>query len=204
VLTKKDVEVEFSIGDPLQPLLKNKASADDAEISESIELKAGVPYHYKLEARNLGDGHVSLSIEGEKLSRGSLARLTLYQVDSFDLTSRALVLLEKTFDLIQRLKLNEREIRYVQSHAAAFDNFKLSDLPVTDSVSSALSSKLFLQFLRLANYGRLKSEMGIAGNELISAFEIAEQGNPGALCKRIAEIIRRDDGTIRAMADYFG
>src|SRR5262249_52617614 len=60
------------------PLLAGLATADGEEISESTELKPGVPYRFVLDAGKLGGGDVALLVEADALPKGTLSQLTLY------------------------------------------------------------------------------------------------------------------------------
>src|SRR4029077_20095071 len=115
------------------PLVRGKADKDGAEISEFVQLKAGVPYQFVLDARNLNGGDVSLSVLGENLPKGTLNRLTLYSNAAVERVRRGQVLLAKTLQLIQGLNLTEREVRHLLSHASDFDNVTFSNLPTRDA-----------------------------------------------------------------------
>lgn len=221
VLAKKDAEVEFRLGNSPDVLFRGKAAGNGSEISEFIELKSGLLYRFTLDGRHLGGGTIDLLVQGENLPKGSLARLRLYPEASVERVRRADVLLAKTLQLIQRLGLTEREVRYLLTHSADFDTLDLSKLPTRESDDSAgakaLAMTLFKQFLRLADYARLKHELAGDTDDLIGIFENARRTFPASaiasqaqatvfddLCKRLADLTRRDVRTIQETARQLG
>lgn len=156
VFSKKDAEAELRFEHVPDPVLKRTAVNDGAEISQFVELKAGIPYRFTFDARTLGSGDIQLLVQGENLPKGSLAQLTLYPEAAIDRVHRAYVLLAKTLQLIQGFGLGEREVRHMLTHAPDFDNLDLSTLPTSQvDDSSDLPRRLFGQFIRLADYARL-------------------------------------------------
>jgi hypothetical protein len=217
VLDKQNAEAELRFAHLPDPLLRSKASVDNAEISEFTELKPGVPYQFTLDVRHLGGGNATLLIQGETLPKDSLSKLTLYPQTTVDRLQRAYILLTKTLQLIQGFGLNEREVRYLLTHPADFDNLNLSQLPtrVTDN-SPAIATALFGQFLRLTDYTQLKRALAIDTDDLITLFENARR-YPGAanldetktahldlLYQRFAELTRRQKAIVKSVAEYLG
>jgi hypothetical protein len=215
---KKDAEVELRFGYLPDPLVRGKADKDGTEISEFVQLKAGVPYRFTLDARNLNGGDVSLSVLGENLPKGTLDRLTLYSNTAVERVRRGQVLLAKTLRLIQGLNLTEREVRYLLSHASDFDNVTFSNLPTRDADDSTATAKaLFAQFLRLGDYARLKNDLTPESSDLIGIFEGARRTFPvtadaaaakdsglSDLCQRFADLIRRSLDTVQVAVQQFG
>lgn len=218
VLDKQNAEAELRFTHLPDPLLRGKASTDNAEISQFTELKPGVPYQFTLDVRNLGGGNANLLIQGETLPKDSLSQLICYPQSMVDRVHRAHTLLTKTLQLIQSFALNEREVRYLLTHAADFDNLNLSQLPTrTADATPAIATSLFRQVLRLADYTHLKRDLAGDTDNLIDVFENARRTYPASvnedqaknnhlddLHKRIAALTRRDKTTIQAIAQYLG
>lgn len=199
VFDKKDAEAELQFDHLPAPFLKGAAASDNAEISEYLELKSGVPYRFRLDLRKLGGGDAQLLVQSETLAKDTLARLTLYPMTNFARADRAVVLLSKALQLIQGLNLNEREVRYLLTHAADFGNLSLSALPTRAGDDTPERAKaLFAQFLRLAGYARLKRELAGGTDELIGVFETQAAVEVYAL---LAKLMRRDETTVKTVAD---
>ena len=214
-LDKKDAECELRFGQLPDPLLRSRASADGAEASDFVELKAGVPYQFILGAGKLGGGRVTLTILGENLPQGSLDRLTVYAGSAVERASRAYLLLAKALQLVQGFRLSEREIRYLLMNAADFGNLALGNLPTGEVGTEA--QELFAQFLRLAAYARLKAELAPDTADLIGIFENARRVFPPSedataarkrvladLCQRLADLTRRKVDSVQAAVEQFG
>lgn len=142
--------------------------------NEFLELKPGVLYAFRLDLAKLAGGRAEMDVQGETLSKGSLARLTLYSADRLRAAEGALLLLNKALRYVQGLGLNEREVRYLLTHAAQFDGFSLSDLPTPVDGSVADTTHVannFKRFLRIAAYARLKAEVAGGTDGLIDVFE---------------------------------
>jgi hypothetical protein len=215
---KKDAEAEFWLAHLPDSLLRGKANTDKEEISEFTELKAGVPYRFMLDVRNLGGGDVTVLIQGETLPKDSLRQLILYPQAAVEQFERSQILLAKTLQLIQGFALNEREVRYLLTHPSDFDHLDFSKLPTRtadDLPRPAIS--LFQQFLRLADYASLKRNLAGSTDDLISIFENARRTYPASvnaeqlkttlledLYKRVADLTRRDVSIIRATAQQLG
>lgn len=164
---------------PEPVFVKDQATADHATLgdqpSEYLELKAGVLYHFSLDLKHLNGGNARLLVQGEMLSKGPLSQLTLYPAAVIEAAAGATTLLSKALQLVQSMGLSEREIRYLLTHAADFDNFSLSELPAatvggsTDEVIA--TAKRFGRFRRLAAYARLKRCLADGSDDLIGIFE---------------------------------
>ena len=152
--------------------LQGVATDSDPEVSEYFELKAGVLYKLIWDAKALDNANVCLLVQGETLSKGNLKRLALYPSTVAEHIERANVLLGKVLQLLRGLNLNEREIRYLLTHAADFGSLNLGQLPtrIIDDIP-ARSQSLFEQFLRLLGYVRLRQDMVGGTDELIRVFE---------------------------------
>ncbi|MGK7913933.1 MAG: neuraminidase-like domain-containing protein [Prochloraceae cyanobacterium] len=215
-LEKQNAEAELRLAHLPNPLLRGKAAADNAEISQFTELKPSVPYQFSLDVHNLGGGNATLLIQGETLPKGTLSRLTLYPQATVARCHRAHTLLAKTLQLIEGFALNEREIRYLLTHAADFDNLNLNQLPTsTADATPTIATVLFQQFLRLANYTHLKRDLAGDTDDLIDLFENARRVYNGLaneeqaknthldqLYQRIANFTRRDKQIVQAVAQH--
>jgi hypothetical protein len=216
-------QIELRFGDLPEPLLQGKAATDDAEISAFVDLKPGITYRFSFTASNLSggsanDGNAALLVQGENLPKGSLARLTLFPAESVERLRRANLLLAKSLQLIEGLGLTQREVRHLLTHAADFDGISLNKLPTREADESPVqATALFGSFLRLVEYTRLKGEAAGETDDLIGIFENARHTFPAQadadlakaallddLCKRFADLCRRDVAVVRQMAKRLG
>ncbi len=202
-LSKQNAEADLRFAHLPNPVFAGKATKDNDELgigaNEFVELKPGVSYRFTLELRQLNGGDAYLQVQGETLSKDRLGRLPLYAETSVERSRRAQVLLAKVLQLIQVMGLNEREIRYILSHAADFDNLSFSQLPTrSEDNTPAQSITLFNQFLRLADYTQLKRELLDGGDELIDVFAATTLDDAYA---RIARIMRRGRNDVQATAE---
>ena len=141
-------------------------------------------------------------VQGETLPKDRLSQLTLYPLIAMKGAERAVLLLTKILQLVQGLGLSEREIRYLTSHAAAFDDLNLNQLPTaTRDDTPAGANALFKQFLRLDGYSQLKHDLTGNTNDLIGIFEANGTGDLDKTYSLIAKITRRDEATIKATAE---
>jgi hypothetical protein len=201
--TGAEAELRFEHLDHLPgPFLTGVATRDKPEIGGApdkyLELKPGVLYRFSFDVKNLSGGDVRLLVQAEALPKGSLSRLTLYPEAAVERAARALVLLRKVLQLAQGLNLNEREARYLLTHPADFGNLDLSGLPTrAGDDTPAGSQTLFVRFLRLAGYARLKREVAGGTDDLIHIFETTNIEEAYAL---LAKLMRREEATVKATA----
>ena len=202
-LDRQNTEAELRFDHLPDPLfLSGTAANNGTEISEYLELKPGVPYHFNLALRELNGGEGRLLVQGESLPKDSLAQLTLYPWTAIEHGECALILLNKVLQLTQNFNLNEREVRYLLTHAADFDNLDLSKLPTRESDDSPAGARaLFTQFLRLAGYARVKRDLAGGTDHLIGAFQASEVGDMDKVYPLIAKLTRRDEATVKATAN---
>ena len=205
-LDKQDAEAELRFAHLPKPTLTGTASSDNDEIGdgadEYVELKPGIPYRFTLDLRKLNGGDARLLVQGETLAKDRLAQLALYPSSAMESGERAILLLTKALQLVQSLGLNEREIRYMLTHAAAFDGLSFSQLPTRpgdDTPSGAQA--LFAHFLRLAAYVRLKGDLTGGTDDFIRVFETNGTGDLGEVYRLIAKLTRRDEAMIKASAE---
>jgi hypothetical protein len=217
-LGKQGAQAQMNL-DPLPaPLIQGTAPNDGAELSQAIDLKTGVPYFFTFTVGNLGGGDASLLILGETLPKNALSQLTLYSKSSVDRVDRARLLLSKTFRFIDGLPLDEREFRYLVTHAADFDNLSFSQLPTSATdPSTSNPPALFAPFLRLAGYAKLKADIADGTDDLIGIFENAQRTYPASqdptqsqtqmfndVCQLVASLTRRELSTVQATATHLG
>ena len=218
-IDKKNAEVEFYLGSQPDPVVRYKAMKDNDEKNEFVELKQSILYEFYLDARNLGNGDVKLLIQGENLPKGSLSEVTLYPQAAVQRFLRAYMLLAKVVQLITGMGLSEREVKYILTNPADFENIDLSKLLTTEKDNPATRPEtLFRQFLCMADYARLKHDLSDGTDDLISIFENACRTYPKIAYpevtdtekaktfhfKAIADLTRRDNTAIRAMAEKLG
>lgn len=205
-LDKKDAEATLRLTGVANAVVDGKATTDNDEISGFVELTRGLLYEFSLDIRKLAGGDARLKVQGASLPKGTVDRLSLYPKDATDRVGRGRVLLAKTVQLAQSLAFNEREVRYILSHPADFDNIDLSKLPtieIDDSLSKA--QVLFGYFRRLARYARLKRDVAGGGDDLVTVFENGAKAKPlDDLCQRVADLTRRELVTVRAAAQALG
>ena len=179
------------------------------QAGEYLELKAGVLYHFELDLQQLNGGDARLLVQGETLPKGSLAQLRLYPAANINAAERALILLNKALQLAQSLGLSERELRYLLTHAADFDNISLSELPtavVSDTLAEQTATQQrFGRFRRLAVYAGLKRALAGGSDDIIDLFEANGTTAVDRLEKRVypwlAKLTRRTEATIKASAE---
>ena len=215
-LTLGKAQAEFTLyqlPNPLIPLVK--APKDSDEVSNFAELQTGILYQFSVNISDLHDGDVSLTVQPENMPREGLSLLTLYPQTNIDQVMRSYVLLAKVIQIIQGLKLTEREVRYILTHKSDFDDINLSKLPAVDNDSvSASPSVLFGQFLKMAEYAILKSELSDQSDDLINVLENSHRTYQEVLDKEenaislhfepIARLTRLDSTVVREVAESLG
>lgn len=183
-------------------------AADEAVLGdkpiEYIELKPGILYRFTVKLRNLGGGDARILVQGETVPKDDLSQLRLYPVSSLSGAERALELLMKGLALAQGFGLNERELRYLLTHAGDFGNLDFKKLPtVAGDDSPAGAAALFGQFLRLLEYVRVRSAIAEGTDDLIGVFETNQAGDIDKVYSAIAKLARRDNATVKAAARVF-
>jgi hypothetical protein len=194
-----------------------KAAKDHDEVSQFVQLKGGVLYHFTVDFSNLGANGASLLIQGETLPKGPLSQILLYPQQNIIAFTRAQTLLAKTLQIMQVIGLEEREISYLMANASQFNGLNLSSLPTQASDdSSTKATALFSQFLALADYSDLRKGPAGGADGLIDVFQNVgkmfteppasqdSNNNPATPWARFASLTRRDASVVRAVAEYFG
>jgi hypothetical protein len=182
------------------------AKAGD-EVSQFVQLKGGVAYHFTLDFSNLGPHGASLLIQGETLPKGPLSQIVLYSQQSIVSFSRAEILLAKVLQILQVTGLDEREIVYLVANAAQFSNLKLNALPTQPSDDSPANAiALFSQFLTLADYANLRQGPAGGTDGLIDVFQAAQSSlpEPNTPWTILANLTRRDPQIVQDVATALG
>ncbi len=200
----QDVEAELRF-----PHLPDPVFLKDRLLDKFLELKVGTLYRFMLDLKKLDGGAASLLVQGETLPKGPVSQLTLYPAAAIDTAERAMILLNKSLQLVQSLGLSEREIRHLLIHADDFDGISLSELPtvtVDDTiVEQRAIVKRFGWFRRLAAYARLKRDLAAGTDDLIGIFEANGTTAADRLEKqiypRVARLTRRNEATIQATVE---
>jgi hypothetical protein len=210
----RNVEGELQIDGLEGAVFSGMAAQDNAEISGTADLKAGQPYLFRLDVRNLSAGDVTLSIQGDTLRKSTLDSLTLYVPTAVERYARANILVSKVVQLLRVLALDPDELRYMLAHATDFDNLNLSALPTRsadDTIAGA--TVLFRPFLRLAGYAALKRDLSPDTNDLLEVLDASRKlyspatdvdGTTTAHFQRLADLTRRDAIEVRSTADALG
>ncbi|MFL6201533.1 MAG: neuraminidase-like domain-containing protein [Thermoanaerobaculia bacterium] len=214
--TSQNVEVELRLGTLPDPLLRATAATDGAEISAFVELKPDISYSFAFEAHNLDVGDAALSVQGDNLPKGSLARLALRPAETVERVRCADVLLAKSLQLIAGLGLTAREARHVLAYASDFGDVSWNRLPTREAADELpdAGTALFSHFLRLVEYTRLKREVAGDTDDLVGIFENARRLYPAAgqaeqvllqdLCERFGNLARRELEIVEDAAGRLG
>jgi hypothetical protein len=185
-----------------------KALKAGDEVSQFLQLKGGVAYHFTLDFFSLGTHGASLLIRGETLPKGPLSQVILLAEQSVIDFTRARTLLSKALQILQVTGLDLREVAYLVANAAQFNNLKLSALPTQPSDDSPANAvTLFGQFLTLADYADLRKGPAGGTDGLVDVFQAAavsapqEPNTPWTL---LANLTRRDSQVVRDVATALG
>jgi hypothetical protein len=179
-LGNKGAQATFHLDSPdpnalfSNPIIQATAANDVAEVSQFVQLKAGVAYHFTLDFLNVGAAGARMLLEGETLPKGALNQITLYAQQAIDTFTRAQVLLAKVLQILSVTAIDQRELSYFAANAAQFNNLDISMLPTQMSDDNpAKAAALFSQFLTLADYADLRKGPAGATDGLIDVFQAA-------------------------------
>ncbi len=203
---KENAEAELRFEHLPKPLLlKGAADADGDEIGgedhEYLELQPGLLYPFTLNLHKLSGGAARLLVQSETVPKDGLFQLALYPKTNIERGERALLLLTKTLQLLERLGLSERETRYF-AESAAFGGLRFSTLPTAaDEDTSDGAQTLFAHVLRLAAYVRLKRDLADGTDDLIEIFEVNGETGVDAVYPLLAKLTRREESTVKACAN---
>lgn len=184
------------------PVLSATAAANGDEVSQFLQLKGGVAYHFDVEFSSLGVQGAKILIQGENLPKGPLNQIILYPLQAITAFMRAKVLLSKVLQILAVTGLDLRELSYLAANAAQFDNLDLSSLPTQwsdDSVAKAQA--LFAEFCTLADYADLRKGPAGGTDGLIDVFQAASQATPPTPPATVlANLTRRDPQLVQDLA----
>lgn len=185
-----------------------KATKPGDEVSQFVQLKGGIAYHFTLDFSNLGTHGASLLIQGETLPKRPLSQVLLYPEQAFMAFTRAKTLLSKVLQILQVTLLDIREIAYLVANSSQFSNLNLSSLPTQPSDDSpANAAILFSQFLALADYADLRKGPAGGMDGLIDVFQAAQQSapqEPNTPWTILANLTRRDSQIVHDVATALG
>lgn len=191
----------------IDPVLQ-KATSPGTEVSQFVQLRGGVAYHFTLDFSSLGVHGASLLIQGETLPKGPLSRIVMYPQQSVVDFARAKTLLSKVRQIVQGFSLDVRELAFFVANALQFNNLKLSSLPTQLSDDSPANAvKLFSQFLTLADYADLRKGPAGGSDGLVDVFHSANQTappEPNTPWTILANLTRRDPQVLRDVAAALG
>jgi hypothetical protein len=202
-LKRQDASAQIRFADLPAPLPVITATKPDFTSgggpADFVELKAGALHRFSVELRDLAGAGAKVMVQGETLPKDRLATVPLTPAKAIEAGERTRVLLAKVVQLIQALELNERELRYMATHAAAFENLDLGKLPTqTGDDTTAGARQRFAQFLRLAAYAHVKRDVAGATDDLISIFEAP---TARAAYPILATITRRPQEMVKAASN---
>jgi hypothetical protein len=170
-------------------------SAHD-EQSGTVELKAGVLYRFTITLGRLGSKHARVLVQSATMPKGPLNQLTLFAPDAFAGAERAHLLLRKVLLLIDTLRLKEREIRYVATHAGDFGGLNFSTMPTALNTWDEARAH-FLAVRRLADYVILRGDLAGGTDGLVDVYEAR---GTDAFAERLAQLSRRDIDVVKRTA----
>lgn len=216
-IDKQNATVLLEVGDGPSPVLFGTAASDGAELSDFVELKAGVPYAFHFSAGSLNGGDVALLVQSQALPKDTLAQLTLYPAASIDAVRRARLLFDKALLVVGKLGLSESELSYLVANGADFDGLDLSQLPTSPGIAAAAAQANFTRLLRLIGYAALKKELAVGGDDLVGVFAHARRTFPAGTAAAtatatvtsdvttlLANLTRREPAVVQAAATALG
>jgi len=220
-LGNQGASVVFQVDSPdPKALLKNPilpstaATQDNAEVSQFVQLKGGVPYHFAVDCSALGANGARLLIQGETLPKGPLNQVLLYPHTAVRHFAQARALLSKVLQLLGGMGLDEREVNYLTAHAAQFGDLNWSALPTQASDDAPdKAAHLYAWFLALADYADLRKGPAGGSDGLIDVFEHVgatfteppdATHDPATPWRRLADLTRRDPQVVRDVARSLG
>jgi hypothetical protein len=192
------------------PIISPTFTATNAgdEVSQFVQLKGGVAYHFTLDFSNLATHGASLLVQGETLPKGPLSQIVLYPQQFVVNLTRAKTLLSKVLQILEVTALDVREITYLMANGAQFNDLKLSALPTESSDDSPpRAARLFSQFLTLADYADLRKGPAGGSDGLVDVFQAASQSSPqepNTPWTILANLTRRDAPVVSDVAKALG
>jgi hypothetical protein len=197
------------------PALAARSTAAAPEPGVELDLRAGVPYGFRLE--HTAGADVVLSVRGRRLPPTPVTGLVTYPRAEVDRLHRRHLLLSKVLRIAAVLGLAEVELRHFLTNPGDFNGLDLGGLPTSRDDDPTAARARFAQLLRLARYAWLRRELAAAPEDLVAVFTSARRrvpqgGDPTAVAAqvrtdvtdRFAELTRRDPATVRQAADLLG
>jgi peptidoglycan hydrolase-like protein with peptidoglycan-binding domain len=209
-LDRQNADAELNFDHLSEHLFLAGTAASDQDVlgdqpDEYLELQPGILYPFSLTLRKLNGGQARMLVQGEALAKDGLSQLSLYPTSTMKYGYHGLLLLTKVLQLIESLGFSEREIQYIQAHAANFGGVLFSEIPtqlVGDSAAEkAKVASNFEQFRRLAGYGGLKRDFAGGTEDLIEIFEANETGDLSKVYPLIAQLTRREEMVVQSCAE---
>jgi hypothetical protein len=202
------------IGDLPNPVVSGtRRVGDDPELSGVVQLRAGASYSVVLEVADLAGGLAELTVQGETMEKGALARLSPSPQESLQSCTRARALLTSALRITTGFGLSPREVRLLARDHAGYAGLPLGRLPTAAS-SEAEARFLFARFIRVADYVRLKKALAVTNDDLVEILEHARiehaaDHDPSrardellsSSIERLSKLTRRKTGLI---SDSFG
>lgn len=120
----------------------------------------------------------------EKITQILLAHLAQVEANSLVLTSTnfsgtiasnfgaAYKLIDKSITIVKGFQLNDKELQYLISNAADFDQFNLNEVPL--AFRTVYNEKGFKHWQRLLGYANLKMQLEIDDDRIMSVFRASK------------------------------
>src|SRR5260370_12118824 len=96
------------------------AAATPTEISQFVQLKGGVLYHFAVDFTALGAHGAKLLIQGETIAKGPLSQIAIYPQQSMTAFTRANTLLAKFLHILQVTGSHNRDLNHPLPHSPPF------------------------------------------------------------------------------------
>lgn len=208
--------VELRLDHLSEPALVATATEDKLAPAAAVDLRAGVPYGVTLE--HTPGAAVELLVLGQQVTSTPVTELVTYPRAEVEALHRRHLLVAKVLRLVDRLALEEVELRHLLTHRDDFDGLDLSAFPtLTNEGTSAAARDRFRQVLRLVGYVRLRRDLAAEPADLVGVLTHARQRVPDGdnpdqvgeelladVTARLAAITRRQPAAIRAAVDLLG
>jgi hypothetical protein len=169
------------------------AAPPDAELQGSIALTAGQVCPVQIDfSTTKFSGVIEWRWSSAGMPKALVPQTHLYSSSSrvsMDTPRQAYRLLYKVSLLLNGFALSARDVQYLADHAADFDSFDLSALPL---VSSPPNPILFTQWSRLFDFAALRDQLPTAegGPDLTSVLSAAAAGPAGTLSAATVDAYR--------------
>lgn len=200
-------QAELTFEHLIDPLLNGSITP----LGAATELRASVPYRFRLRLLNLAGRPFSLDVQSTGVARANASHLELYPKTAVDLAHRALLVLTKALLVVDRLALSEREVRH---HFTPRGKFDPSALPTAED--RAGSAERFAMLRPILDYAHLRRSTG-GTDDLVDVLRAARRTypprtDPGTAKEKLAaevlqsfaRLVRRDVATVREAVAALG